>query len=121
MFCLGLQTFKTAAKIITQSNPAVFSFPYIKKVWDSLNAGGLRNESNTAEFDIYIFCKSPLQFNTISLEVYLKLKFKLPEGIILPITAFPFNKRVKKCTGLVIFGRSKYDDTLRELIFTTKF
>ena len=61
--------------------------------------------SNTAEGDTYIFCKSPLEFTTITLEVYLKLKFKHPDGIILPIRAFPFKNRMKKCTGLVIFGR----------------
>ena len=46
MFYLGLQTFKIAAKIIKQRNPAVFN----------LTVGGLRNMSNTVEGDIYDFC-----------------------------------------------------------------
>ena len=55
---------------------------------------------------IFTFCKSPLQFTTIvTLEIYLKLKFKSSDGIILPITAFPSKNRMKKCTGLVIFSR----------------
>ena len=70
-----------------------------------LNVGGLRNQSNTVEVDIYVFCKSPLQFATITLEVYLKLKCKRPVGIILPITAFPFKNRMKKCARLLTFGR----------------
>ena len=42
--------------------------------------------------------------NVVFLEVYLKLKCKRPNDIALPIAAFPFKNRVKKCTGLVIFS-----------------
>ena len=61
--------------------------------------------SNAVEGDIYIFCKSPSEFTTITLVVYLKLKFKHPDGITLLIAAFPFKNRMKKYTGLVTFGR----------------
>ena len=82
-----------------------FQFSLYQKVWDSLNVGGLRNHINAVEVDIYVFCKSPLQFTTTTLDIYLKLKFKRPDGIILSITTFPFKNRVKNCTGLVIFDR----------------
>ena len=65
----------------------------------------LRNQSNTVEVDNYVFCKSPLQFATTMLEVYLKLKSKRPDGVVLPIIAFPFKDRMKKCTRLLMFGR----------------
>ena len=58
----------------------------------------------TIEVDIYFFCKFPLQFTKNTLDVYLKLQCKCPDGSALPITAFLFKNRVKKCTSLVIFG-----------------
>ena len=78
---------------------------YIICMTAPLNVGGLRNQSNTVEVDNYVFCKSPLQFATIMLEVYLKLKSKRPDGVVLPIIAFPFKDRMKKCTRLLMFGR----------------
>ena len=53
---------------------------------------------------LHVFCKFPLQFTTNMSGVYLKLKCKYPDGIILLMAAFPFNNRVKKGTGVVIFS-----------------
>ena len=66
-----------------------FSLLLNRKVQVNFNVSGLQNQSNIVEFDIYLFCKFLLQFTANKLEVYLKLKCKQPNGIIILITVFP--------------------------------
>ena len=66
-----------------------FSLLLNRKVQVNFNVSGLQNQSNIVEFDIYLFCKFLLQFTANTLEVYLKLKCKHPNGIIILITVFP--------------------------------
>ena len=96
-----IQDSKTSKTFSYESNytkqSCCFQFP-LQDIKKCLDIGGLRNQSNTVEVDITFFISPCYHL----LEI---IKCKRSDGIALSITAFSFQNRVKKCTGLLIFCR----------------